>query len=386
VASATIALGAQSSAGSISDIYEARPIGMTDAEGTARLPMLLTWGEDGKLQWPRPSLLVHSDTYGELFVRSFQTGVEPVRDKPVFEVRLKPGAHTVKGHLLLSNGVPAARVPVLVYQKGGFISNRPYVHQTDGEGRFSIPGRPNGQTWRITALVPFPGDSHLEEVYLHSRSATEDVDLGDVRVDELVTVHCHVTRAGGQPAQLARVYLGERTGGRGLWTPLRVFADAGGRAAFRVPAGAELALFAAHADGFAVEPLDVPVDRQRVALNVNVAGATWVSGRVVDSDGKPIARARVYPRCSDHEHGADWRGSFLAGVCSTTLELYYRRALTDSEGRFRLPFADVGCTLALTAWKYEDDGTRWEAAGEEPKVTLTSEPVKDVTIVLKKAD
>jgi len=165
---------------------------------------------------------------------------------------------------------------------------------------------------------------------------------------------------------------------------MRVFADVGGQATLRLPRGAQLALFAAHDDGFAIEALDVPADRESAAFEVRVAAATWVSGRVVDADGAPVPQARVVACCSYHAHTHDWRGRFLDGVCATTLELSYRRYFTDADGRFRLPCADIGAKLSVNAWKWEDDGSSWERlSGPEPTV-LTAEPIEGLRIVLVK--
>lgn len=389
VAAATIALGAQGSAGSIADVYEARPIARTDKDGIARVPMLLSWTDDGEAQWPRPSLLIHSDTHGERYVRSLQVDkdeTEPTRDKPVIEVKLRAGAHAVQGRLWLGAGKPAADAPILVYQRASWISNQPYVHRTDSSGRFCIPGRPANAAYRLTALVPHPGSGHLQEVYLLARQASDrDVDLGDVRLDEFVTVHCLVQSASGAPAGGARLYLGERLADDNrLSTTVRIFTDAAGFASLQAPPGAQLALFVAHDDGFAISTLDVPTDRASLALEVRVAAATWVSGQVVDDDGKPLPRAVVSARCWQHAHDSGWRGRFLDRVCNTTRELNYRSCYSDNEGRFRLPFADTGSQLSISAWKYDVAGESWQAMTEPPPIVLTEEPIAGVRVVLSK--
>ena len=380
---AEILIGAQSSAGSISDVNECRVLTRTDASGIAKLPMYLSWQADGNVAGSAPDVAVRSDDHFERMFRMMR-GLRGDRDRPTrteaeAHVMLTGPSFSATGRLMLEPGKPAAGVSVLLYSarasgngRSSSISTKPIVTETDASGAFAFPGRMPDRDYRLTALLPTLEAAGREEVYLASSAAVKvEGDHGTLVASSLVHVDIQVTTSSRSPADRARVYLAEeRNRPR---TPVTFLTDRAGRCSLRVPREQLLTVIVASDDGFAAARLPHAGAAPRVAQTVQLQVGGVLHGTAVDAAGKPLAGVRVSVRGADRMDPNTWYASILRDVSSTTFALAYRGIYTDAKGKFRAVFPQAGVPLKVTAWRRGDDGSYMQLVGAERELELQAE-------------
>ena len=401
---AKIHVGAADSAGSISDIYETSLFEMANEKGIVDVPLLLSWTKAGRRQ-DHPSIWVTAPACAGTFFRhgsALGDGRKDLAPGAKAKIQLKPG-HAVRGRLMLDTKTAAAAIKVLAYQEqfsgsgGTWTGGRPFVYTTNERGDFEIEGLNLERGYRITALVPPNAKGVREECYLAYRAPkvlnrrqaaairnSKDVELGTIELSELARVEVSVLGPDGRPADRARVLLGETDRQRPprsvtYWTDRR------GKLTFRSKEP-KLAVFASHESGFALAQLAVQAGGKPTKLALQLEAATYISGVAVDDKGQPVANARIWARCSGHERIGAWRGPVISCVCRSSLELSYRRSVTDDKGRFRIPFPQTGLEVNVRAWRYVDGLPRLGMRKDLPSFKLGKEPRTDLRLVLRPSE
>ncbi len=202
---------------------------------------------------------------------------------------------------------------------------------TDPQGRYHFRVAP-GRYWLMAP--PLSGnESLMVEVNAEAEIVRDMVLGGSARQTFFSGVVIESTPAGERPLAQARVYnCGVGTSGGSSLT------DAGGRfRMLRTPG--EHILYAIAENGLAgFTPLDDKADDVKVI----VSQTTTVSGRVIDSDGKPLPRQRV--------------GVALAsGRLFFLKSLYFRFGInTDERGGFMVKGAPVGSVGELSVFHRRD--------------------------------
>jgi len=380
VPDADLRIGAQSSMGSIGDVLDLRSIARTGADGEAVVPLYLRWDEVGRRTTPAPDFAVIASGLAERqapMLRDVgENGGQIHREAATARIRLERAGCNVTGRLMRGPNEPAANVHLLVYAQsasggGTTISSRPVGFRTDDAGRFHIPSRDAQLAWRLTALLPVDSPTAREEHWLAAR-ASGGLALGDIDIGSFASLRLTIADGGGVPLDRAEVYVGEESAGPP--TPMTFLTDRVGRCTVRVPRGKRFLVFAAHESGFGTGAIDSG-DGAPVDLELRVQAASWIAGRAVDPEGKPLQRARIRLNSSRHPDGGVPLHRFVQDVSSTTMALDYRLIHTDAEGRFRVPMPHLGVTVQVSAWLDASDGTYWQLQGNGPTVELgDSEP------------
>lgn len=177
--------------------------------------------------------------------------------------------------------------------------------------------------------------------------AAGDVDLGDVIVYPIPALRLRVM-SGGRPVP-ATVHLHEEVTAPGEQAPkaeplqtLRA-TDAEGRVVYH-PTGRRV-IWSVHAEGHATEHGHVDVGPEGASVDVALAPAVTLRGRVVDEAGRPLAGAWVHA----HEGG----GEPLSGPSGDSPALLWVRrsgsSFTDVLGQFTLAGLAAGREYAVYA-------------------------------------
>lgn len=387
VAGAEILIGAQTSAGSISDVHDCRVMTRTDASGVARLPMYLSWREDGEVAGSSPDVVVRSEQHFERMFRMMNElrgeRLDPTRESPEANVTLAGPSFTTTGKLLLAPGKPAVGVPVLLYDsyssgigRSRSSSTRPIVTTTDAGGDFAFVGRVLERDYRLTALLPTSEANGREEVYLAgSTDAEAGGKHGTLVASKLVHVDFQITTSNGSPADRARIYLAEERNRPA--TPITYLTDRSGRCSVRVPREKVLCVIVASDDGFAAARLDHAGKAPRVSQTLKLKIGGTVTGIAVDTKGKPLADVRVSVRGGDRVD--TWYRGLLRDVSSSTYALNYRLTYTDADGKFRAVFPVAGSQLQVSAWRRGQDGSYMQMVGDKREIEVElgkSEPMR----------
>ncbi|MCA8968908.1 MAG: carboxypeptidase regulatory-like domain-containing protein [Planctomycetes bacterium] len=382
LAGAVICAGPQDSAGSMSDVHDSREFARTDADGHAKVGLFLHFDDDGKLEDPKPSLRIWAEGHAEAVYRMMER-IDMVRSDPTILVKLHPTGHAVRGCLFVDADTPARDMPILVYQSGHFTTSKPWVASTNSAGEFRVPGRFDNAPYRVTAIVPkdqdgFGDEAHLACVQPGSKLG-RDVDLGTLRIDMLQSIDVEVVDETGSPAPHAWVHVGE-TKRDAPWTYPTYRTDRRGITTLRMKSITNLAIFAADKTGFAFARIE---DEHRNAkhIQLQLQRASTIEGLVTDSEGRPIEGARVVANCGYHQKLGRWHEPFFEGLCHTSPALHHRSVYTDDEGRFRLPFPELGATVNLMCWKTVDTQLLF-VTNQDPTPVRLSKPTHSVRLVL----
>ncbi|MCP3136344.1 carboxypeptidase-like regulatory domain-containing protein [Pyxidicoccus xibeiensis] len=233
------------------------------------------------------------------------------------------------------------------------------VARSDIRGAFRFEGLLEG-TYRLEALGA--RGEHAASPMVVGRGAPSTAEL---RLEPGGTLVGSVTAAGGTPAAGARVRL-DVVAGPDTGMPARLaLADAQGRFRFEgVPAG-QVVLAAAHEKLGAVRSASQPVGPgQQVSTGLTLPAPATVEGRVVGSDGKPVAGMPVAAMAEAH------------GVAPVV-------ALSDAEGRYRLSPLGEGAQRVVLA-----PGGRWRpglSALEREVTTTAGQTAGGVDLALPRA-
>lgn len=216
-----------------------------------------------------------------------------------------PGTLRLEGQVVDASNAPVDGAIVVLQ------SQPPRTAKTEGDGSFAFTGLV-GRTYRLLARhasgvagpISVRLTAHSDQIVLHLRTGAT-LEVKTVGID-------------GKPIDGATVEL------RGIDEQRATTADGTARFAAVVPGPYQIA---AWADGMAHVYQELRVTGKQSTRLVLVAGAA-VSGTVVDSDGKPVANARVlYTGGSDFRAQPDPRRD---------------AAVTDASGAFKFPAIGAG--------------------------------------------
>lgn len=212
------------------------------------------------------------------------------------------------GRVIDANGKPVPQALVRLERVGVDVS--PYVGEpsktTDDDGRFAFASVPSGS--RLRASKANVGTRHPVSINADERQIA--VTLEDGYLTDITGV---VTDADGKPIADAQVSLIVTRGSFGIGSPPQA-TDAQGRYRFRDKPIDERYSVSAHAKGYGeadaklfIEPGDT---NDAPPLKLPRADS-FVAGKVVDADGKPVAGVKVYLATNQRpEQTTDASGAF----------------------------------------------------------------------------
>ena len=256
------------------------------------------------------------------------------------EFKLKRAVR-IKGRLLLGKEQGVANRPILhvaAVQDRGLHSRAKFtvlctrMFHTDKEGRFEIPGRVRGLAFKL-AVVLAPQQLALlnpsaNRGGLHplawfsigkSTGSKESLDLGDIRLDELEVLDIAVKTPDSSPANRAKLLIAAGKGSADTRQYETYTADRRGRLRMLVPKNVELDI-AAGLSG----QVRIVHSKKREGLLVIDLRALYLTGRVVNGQGQPLANAHVVVQPLD------------LGSNALLSSLLLARCQSDDNGKFRL--------------------------------------------------
>lgn len=265
---------------------------------------------------------------------------------------LDRGGFTLRGQVMDAQGGPIGGAIVSAAPRHGLMDGGDdgAAALTDADGTYAMTvarGR-----HRVLA-------THPEYVGVASGiDITGDATLDFTLIPGGVVEGTVVDLASGDPVADATVIVSHEGGGGWAEARARATARSDARGHFRVP-GLEPGTLRIRAeverDGrVSRDPVIVPlgIAEQAAGIEVLVAAAPYVGGRVVDEQGAPVADATV--------------------VAMATTELTTTR--TDGDGNFRF------IALRPGTWRLTATGARYHMDGDPVPVTLADAPVTGVTL------
>ncbi|MEW6742127.1 MAG: carboxypeptidase regulatory-like domain-containing protein [Planctomycetota bacterium] len=403
----------------LSDFKE---IGRSDAQGIARLETAWAHRKDGR-PFSRTQLLIRAEGFADGLIPDDDFEVARRADgSETWEASLTlADGVTVKGRLMLDRDQSLANAPLVLYSsletdKGTTFGIRSFTFTTDAAGRFACAGRSSSLPFRLCALltpdllVANPDLAEMgvwPEVLLRSVTTlpSGDLDLGTLRIDELPVLEVEVRRANESPAGHANLVLGEvvarseptDAGGMDdsvfLDVPpeeIKLSTDAQGRTRLLIAPGSELGIVAISESGCGFERVTIPARSGRSRLVLALQEHLTISGRVIDSEGRPVPGASVsadlnelLPAWVEKESGMEKQArpapAFLMRGLSYDGPLF--RATSDSQGSFQLFVPNPEAVYHLRAG-LSRDGTYYYSQ-EVKQVTVHDEPLLGVEIVVR---
>lgn len=226
-----------------------------------------------------------------------------------FDVLLQRGRR-VRGRWLDAEGRPVSSMPMALFTNVDRWRNgrtslssspHPLVLHTDAKGRFDLAGVSRQSAWRLMAFPPQAGCPVL--VASSSQPPGEDLDLGDLRLQDFVRMDLGVTSAEGRPIRRARLALGEAGSSardrNAIYAPFWLFPDLRGRARILCRKGLRPAFAAAWQAGMAEQELEHAVGGIRpISLTIRLPRMIHLRGRVRHEtlEAFPGAQVRIYLR------------------------------------------------------------------------------------------
>lgn len=261
----------------------------------------------------------------------FAVAERPVAADGVREMVLEVGAAggRVRGVVLDPAGEPVAGARVKVGHRGGHIvllpdgrrgtKEKPVLVETDGRGRFVYPGD----------LPAGPQEAHVQARGFPTWSGTVDVADGrtaelEVRLVEPARIVGRLTTAEGEPVEGWRVVAAAETGGgwyHGAFPVPRAVTDAGGRFVLDWVEPGPQEIHSSKWDLPRLGRAQATVlcrSGEEVECELRLDVGDTITGRVVDSSGRPLVGWRV--------NGDPARQGLV----------YPRRDVTDATGAFLL--------------------------------------------------
>ena len=272
----------------------------------------------------------------------------------------------VRGRVLMSDGKPAVGMPIATgtsLPRGASTPGRllrPLFTATDADGRFEVRGLGTRSAWRVLAV---PSAEQLSElggrktiapvVWLGGANAgTEDVDLGEIRFDQLARVDLQIKNHIGEPARGADVLLAEPGAynklDQGIEPPVPLVADRVGRLRLLVHRHGQPAIGAHRAGGTAYAELPRNGKPLEVTLSPTVMVTGQITGATIDYAGSTLT-AYVQSR---NVRAHDW----LWG------RLPYRWYLpVGADGKFQVP-VPADSKIRITVATRQHAGKRWSGS------------------------
>ena len=306
------------------------PMAGATVEGAGDLR--LTTAADGRVAVPVPpanggffSVIVRRDRHVGKVLDWMNDGGVPAR----YTVELPPG-RTIGGRVIDDAWHPVAGATAVASLQAGGGGGRPYPPErrdvmgmaatTGADGRWSLNSAPAETTagevgaWDYRYVADDAGGSYFRSVNYPSARPLLDGTA-------TTTLHHGVTVAGvvrgpdGRPVRGAAVGFGsDRVGSSNIVPPLVTTSD--GRFAFDFAAGSPVVLTVT-ADGLAPELVRLTAKANGPDVVIRLTPAHRLEGRVVDTDGRPVAHAFVWMDT--------WRDARSLGDMSMN---------TDADGRF----------------------------------------------------
>ncbi|MBM4047904.1 MAG: carboxypeptidase regulatory-like domain-containing protein, partial [Planctomycetes bacterium] len=220
--------------------------------------------------------------------------------------------------------------------------------ETDAEGRYGFYGWPGSLELHVSKA---PGNYIVPPAMVKKIEAVEAAELvvPDFRLKKGVALHGVVVDEAGRPVAGAEVTVARVTG-HSYTAHSGPPTDAEGRFRLQPMDPATRLTLAGRRESAFTEPITVTAGEQKESLKLVLKTGTGakVTGRVVDEQGKPIARAQVSAR-------PHWEsGRFMPGG--------HDSAVTGEEGRFEtILWPSVGYNLNASAAKHKSADTgRWQ--------------------------
>jgi hypothetical protein len=188
----------------------------------------------------------------------------------------------------------------LANSPNGWSSSELMPLRTDPQGRFELRGVYQDAAWRLHVVTDHQGAAAegillqpLAWIAAGHTGKTDDLDLGDLRLDQGAVLQLDVRGFDGAPASAARIVMTEnRQQGRFLHNTVDALTDRLGRFAMIVPETDLFLGIAAGAAGFSMQEFK-PKPGMPAAQRIRLAVPITVSGRVLDRNGKGIANASL---------------------------------------------------------------------------------------------
>ena len=290
------------------------------------------------------------------FVSAQVDGITVPRTEPL-ELRLEPSSR-IAGMVVDASGepIPGARVNMMrtrSVEAGGMAMQVAFAEDTtsDAAGRFAFEEQEPGKVSLSGVATGFQ-EAKLADLVIPKG---EDLDDVEIKLEEGAILQGRVVTPDGRPAIGASV--GKVSGGHSFGPRMGGNAPVDGDGYYRLEglAPGELSIQAEHPEYPRVAK-DVDLRAGINAVNLAFEGGQEVSGRVVDSAGKPVPAAVV----QTVQTGQYW------GNAETQ---------TESDGSFTLPGVQDGdYTLRAEAEGY--------AAARDQKISVAGQPVVGLEVVL----
>lgn len=245
------------------------------------------------------------------------TALSPETDQVQLDVQMEPESNAPKlalfGHVLGPNNEPATGVQVKL---GSFKSKKRYSTTSNESGEFDFQEVESGDGYRL-GVAPTDDYAVFEsDVFsLGVEDAFHDISLKSAKFSDLSAT---VTDLSGQPLRGFSLWVGGT--GKSSQTPVLVQTDSSGRIQLKQLRAGQIELKSRSqpwlkASGIFLGPgehqhLEIPLDW----------GKNWLLGQVVDTQGQPVAGARVV---------LSWEKQFWEVTSGSSHEV-----MSDSEGFF----------------------------------------------------
>ncbi|MFQ5506035.1 MAG: hypothetical protein ACE5F1_14740, partial [Planctomycetota bacterium] len=318
---------------------ELRFIARTDARGLAVLPvrmqrnagaisvlqLLVQSGREAEtylMKYVRYPAVGQRSTRVNQALRDYYLDIEKGRDfaevlaNGTADIKLKlDSGISVKGRVMLDETTPASNLLLFFFgpvtQAPGRVSFSaghafaPRVFKTDAQGRFSIPGRAGGKSIRLGALLSqeqlaalpaeLPRDIRASVLLaLAETPEKQDLDLGELRVDELELLEVRVRAPDGTPADRPAVLVDPGAQGFRRSSASQFFdfqADRRGSLRVLMPKCDEVRIAACLEAQLKRLDTRVPAPQP---VDITLDPAIHVSGTVINGRSKPVPGATVY--------------------------------------------------------------------------------------------
>jgi hypothetical protein len=381
------------------------PVGTTDAAGRCELllPGSLEPGAPGSLHFERE---LQADAPG-FAITSTRVTTAPENETWLAKEQLREvvlvarKGYAAAGRVLGADGKPLAGLPLLL-TCGGSIritenSRRgfqvwPRLVTTAADGTFTLPSLDPDCPFQLLAearapgLLGMPGSrpvagfppTPLAVLARAADQAGNTMALGDLGPAAVAPILVEVRSAEGPPARNARL---EWLANPRFFEPTELpalYADQRGRAAMLLPAG-KVTLLASSGIGQVCFQTIEPGAGATAPVVFKLEPALSVRGKVIDSDGKPVAGATVWVRQTRSQGGPG-----LSAEERSARMQYNRRGLraeSDAQGGFELWFLPVPGTTWGIAANHRAAGRN----GLSPVVTIDQESVSDVELIVPAA-
>jgi hypothetical protein len=365
-------------------ITESRPIPILPRErlGTTDKDGVLHTATAGPEDLAKAAAEVLTDGFAETWVRDV---FKPAGEEPK-SIVLSPGI-SPRGRLLLGDGMVAARTPLLLHaairsDESTLNPLRERVLQTADDGALVLPGRVPGFAFHLTALLTpaqratlSPGKSApplWPRAILRLEQDGESDPLGDLRLDQLAAVDIQVLADDHSPpgaVQLTALAVPKKNGFNWPNRPERMVTDRHGRLRFLLPRDSEIVVVAMTPRGAAMA--NTTPARRRLDLTLDPRHA--VTLRLVDNEGKPLARAYVEVVVPVGQAETDDDAKVASVVRNSTSSFPWHSGVTDSNGQVQLVMPLLGFSLD-TAVKTDDQ--RWMRTLVRVPIDRGTEPVE----------